>query len=83
MALLKPKVQVMNQDGERIPVVDSKNLSEYINEWVESDGKPYKHIPQSVGAGAPGSSSTTPGRGNIFDKAANLTEIIMKEQKIA
>ncbi len=83
MALLKPKVKVINDAGERKPVVDDKPLSDFIKGWVESDGKAYKHIPQSVGGGATGSSSlSSSSMPNFSDKNFNLTDAVRGSQKI-
>lgn len=82
MALLKPKVKVINEEGERKPMVEDKTIHDFITSWVESDGKAYRHIPQSIGGGAIGSQSTVRHPLSFNDKNFNLTEAMKSDQKI-
>lgn len=72
-ALLKDRVKVEIEGGERKTLVDGKPVADFIKDWSASDaGKHYVSAPANGGGGAPTPNGGTPPNGS--KKLADLTE---------
>jgi hypothetical protein len=71
-AMLKGKVEIKEEGGERKAFVGDKSLGDFIKEWSQSDeGKVYVEAPGNGGGGANGSGNGGPAAGK---KLSDMTE---------